>query len=176
MKFAETALSGAHLITMEAAEDERGYFARTFCRREFEVRGLNREFAQCSISHNSKKGTLRGMHFQVDPAAEVKLVHCVRGSIYDVIIDLRPDSESYCRWIGVELSASNLKLLYVPEGFAHGFQTLEDETTVYYHISAFYDPQTARGVRWDDPAFGINWPYSDPVISDKDRRLPDFKR
>ncbi len=176
MRFAETALKGAYIIELEAAEDERGFFARTFCRREFAGRGLNSGVAQCSISYNARKGTLRGMHYQVEPHAEAKLVHCVRGSLYDVIIDLRPESETYCRWVGEQLSGDNRRLIYVPEGFAHGFQTLEDDTMVYYQISEFYAPQSARGVRWNDPAFGIKWPFSDPIISEKDRLLPDYER
>ncbi len=176
MKFIKTDLKGAYIIELEASEDERGYFARTFCRREFAEQGLNYEVAQCSISYNARRGTLRGMHYQVEPHREVKLVHCVGGSLYDVIVDLRPESDTYCRWIGVELSPLKRRLIYVPEGFAHGFQTLEDNTTVYYQISEFYAPQSARGVRWDDPAFGIKWPLSDPIISEKDRLMPDYER
>lgn len=176
MIFKETALSGAYLVELEAVEDERGYFARTFCRDEFAAHGLNPKIAQCSISYNARRGTLRGMHYQVEPAAEVKLVQCVRGSLYDVILDLRPEAETYCRWIGLELSSENRRMLYIPEGFAHGFQTLEDDTVVYYQISEFYAPQHARGVRWNDPAFGIDWPLSEPLISEKDRLLPDYQR
>ena len=176
MKFLETELKGAYVIEPEAICDERGFFARTFCRQEFAVHGLNCEVAQCNLSYNARRGTLRGMHYQAKPHAEAKLVQCVRGAIYDVIIDLRPGSETCCRWVGVELSEENRRMLYVPEGFAHGFQTLRDDTVVYYQISEFYAPQSARGVRWDDPAFGIEWPLSDPVISEKDRQLPDYKR
>jgi dTDP-4-dehydrorhamnose 3,5-epimerase len=176
MIFKETALQGAYILELEAAEDERGSFARTFCEREFEAYGLNTRFVQCSLSVNTRRGTLRGMHYQAEPHAETKLVHCVRGSLYDVIIDLRPQSATYCRWVGVELSALNNRLLYVPAGFAHGFQTLEDDTAVYYQISAFYALQSARGVRWDDPAFAIKWPLPDPLISDKDSLLPDYQR
>ena len=176
MIFRETALQGAYILELEAAQDERGSFARTFCERDFEAQGLNSRFVQCSISVNTRRGTLRGMHYQVEPNAETKLVHCVRGSLYDVIIDLRPQSTTYCRWVGVELSALNNRLLYVPAGFAHGFQTLEDDTAVYYQISTFYAPQSARGVRWDDPAFAIKWPLPDSLISDKDSSLPDYQR
>ncbi len=176
MIFKETALLGAYTIELEAAEDERGSFARTFCEREFEAQGLNARFVQCSLSVNARRGTLRGMHYQAEPHAETKLVHCVRGALYDVIIDLRLQSATYCRWVGVELSAANNTLLYVPEGFAHGFQTLEDDTAVYYHISTFYAPQSARGVRWNDPAFAITWPLSDLLISNRDSGLPDYKR
>ncbi len=175
MIFKETALKGAYMIELEAAEDERGFFARTFCRHEFERHGLNSAVAQCSISYNARRNTLRGMHYQAEPHTETKLVQCVRGSLYDVIIDLRPDSKTYCCWAGFELSENSRRLLYVPEGFAHGFQTLEDDTVVYYQISEFYAPQSARGVRWNDPAFGIKWPLSDPIMSDKDRQLPDYK-
>ncbi|MDY6826334.1 MAG: dTDP-4-dehydrorhamnose 3,5-epimerase [Bacillota bacterium] len=175
MKFKETNLGGAYLLELEAVEDERGFFARTFCRQEFARQGLNFNVAQANLSRNSKRGTLRGMHYQVEPMAEVRVVQCVRGSLYDVIIDLRPQSETCCRWLGVELSADNRRLLYVPEGFAHGFQTLEDDTAVHYLMSQFYAPEYARGVRWNDPAFGIKWPLSDPVISEKDRQLPDYQ-
>ena len=175
MKFTETILTGSYLVELEAAEDERGFFARTFCREEFSARGLNAEVAQCSISFNARRGTLRGMHYQVAPHAETKLVHCVQGSLYDVIIDLRAESKTYCHWVGVDLSAANRKLLYVPEGFAHGFQTLEDETAVYYQISTAYVLQYTRGVRWNDPAFAIKWPLADPIISEKDRLLPDYQ-
>jgi dTDP-4-dehydrorhamnose 3,5-epimerase len=176
MIFKETALQGAFIIELEAAEDERGSFARTFCEREFEAQGLNSRFVQCSLSVNIRRGTLRGMHYQAEPHAETKLVHCVRGSLYDVIIDLRPQSTTYCRWVGVELSALNNRILYVPAGFAHGFQTLKDDTAVYYQISTFYAPQSARGVRWDDPAFAVKWPLPDPLISNRDSRLPDYQR
>ncbi|MFU8795001.1 MAG: dTDP-4-dehydrorhamnose 3,5-epimerase [Dethiobacteria bacterium] len=176
MLFKETGLGGVYLIETKPAQDQRGYFARVFCREEFEKLGLESEYAQNSISYNRQKGTLRGMHYQVESAAEVKLVQCVRGSIFDVIVDLRPESETYCGWYGVELSADNNSLLYVPEGFAHGFQTLSDHTTVYYMISRAYAPEYARGVRWNDPAFGIKWPLTDPVISEKDRQLPDYRR
>ncbi len=176
MIFSETALKGAYLLKLEPAVDQRGSFARVFCRDRFRKRGLIAEFVQNSISENLLRGTLRGMHYQVEPAAEVKLVQCVRGALYDVIIDLRPSSATYCQWYGVELSATNRRLLYVPEGFAHGFQTLADDTVVYYMISEAYAPEYARGVRWSDPAFGIKWPLSEPIIADKDRLLPDYKR
>ncbi len=175
MKFKETDLGGAYLLELEAVEDERGFFARTFCRQEFAHQGLNFTVAQANLSQTQKRGTLRGMHYQVEPMAEAKVVQCVHGSLYDVIIDLRPQSATCCRWLGVELSAFNRRLLYVPEGFAHGFQTLEDDTAVHYLMSQFYAPEYARGVRWNDPAFGIKWPLSDPVISEKDRQLPDYE-
>ncbi len=176
MIFKETALQGAYIIEMEAFEDKRGYFARTFCSNEFEARGLKGNVAQCSISYNALRGILRGMHYQVEPHSETKLVQCVRGGLYDVIIDLRPLSATYCCWFGVELTEDNRRLLYVPEGFAHGFQTLQDDTAVYYQISEFYSPQSARGVRWNDPVFGIDWPLANPIILEKDRHLPDYER
>ena len=176
MRFHQTGLSGAYLIELELLEDERGFFARTFCREEFAARGLNPEVAQCNLSYNARKNTLRGMHYQAEPHAEAKLVNCLKGAVYDVIIDLRPRSSTSGRWVAVELSAANRKMLYVPEGFAHGFLTLEDDTAVHYQMSAFFEPDSARGVRWDDPAFGIEWPCPEPIISDKDRRWPDYKR
>lgn len=180
MLFKETQLKGAFVIELEPFEDERGLFARTFCRREFEERGLNPNIAQCNISHNLRRGTLRGMHFQVAPHCEAKVVMCLAGSVYDVIIDLRPDSETYLRWLAVELravrpsSGANFRVLYIPEGFAHGFQTLEDHTQVFYQMSNFYHPASARGVRWNDPAFNIQWPEDERTISERDRNFPDF--
>jgi dTDP-4-dehydrorhamnose 3,5-epimerase len=168
MIFKETKLKGAYIIELEPAADERGFFARTFCRREFEEHGLNSNVVQCNISHNKKKGTLRGMHYQTAPYEEAKAVSCTRGVIYDVIIDLRRDSPTYCQWFAVELSADNYRMLYAPEGFAHGFQTLEHDTVVNYMMFEFYHPECARGVRWDDPAFGIKWPLPNPIMSQKD--------
>lgn len=175
MIFTETKLKGAYIIEPERIEDERGFFSRTFCRKEFEAHGLNPNLVQCNISYNKKKGTLRGMHYQIAPHKEAKLVSCIRGSIYDIIIDVRPDSLTYGQWIAVELPAhcsshpASFKMLYIPEGFAHGFQTLEDDTLVFYQMSEFYHPQSARGIRWDDPMFAIQWPIYDKIISDKDR-------
>lgn len=174
MIFRETDLPGAFEIEMERHEDERGFFARSWCRREFEARGLNPRLAQCNISFNDRKGTLRGMHFQVRPFEETKLVRCTRGSLYDVIVDLRPDSPSYRKYAGVVLTPESGKMLYVPEGFAHGFLTLEDRAEVFYQISEFYAPDHARGFRWNDPAFAIVWPAEVKVISDRDRSYPDF--
>lgn len=174
MIFKETRLKGAYVIELEPMEDERGFFARSFCQKEFEEHGLNPRIAQCNISYNKKKGTLRGMHYQVAPYEEAKLVTCIRGAIYDVIIDLRADSSSYCQWFAVELSGKNYKMLYIPEGFAHGFQTLEDNTVVFYQMSEFYHPEGARGVKWDDPALGIEWPIKNCIISAKDRQFADF--
>ena len=223
MIFTETKLKGAYIIDIEKLEDERGFFARSFCQKEFESHGLNPRLVQCNISFNLKKGTLRGIHYQVAPHEEAKLVRCVRGSIYDVIIDIRPDSETYCQWIGVELGIFSLQLtahssqsvssschlpspifspssnrseltahclpglanssqltaqyrmLYIPEGFAHGYLTLEDDTEIFYQMSQFYAPESARGVRWNDPAFNIQWPIEVQVISERDKTYPDFR-
>ena len=174
MKFSPTALVGAYVIDIEPVADERGFFVRSWCREEFARRGLNPDLAQCSISFNKKRGTLRGMHYQAKPHEETKVVRCTRGAIYDVILDLRPESSTFRKWIAVELSADNRRMLYVPPGFAHGFQSLVDDTEVFYQISTFYHPESARGARWNDPAFGIEWPVMERVISDKDRQYPDF--
>jgi dTDP-4-dehydrorhamnose 3,5-epimerase len=172
--FTETTLRGAFVVEPERREDERGFFARTFDQKEFEARGLRSRFVQCSLSFNASRGTLRGMHYQRSPHEEAKLVSCVRGALYDAVIDLRPDSKTYCRWCAVELTASNYKMLYVPEGCAHGFQTLADDTVVFYQMSEFYDPECARGVRWDDPAFGIAWPLHPCLVSPRDRSYEAF--
>lgn len=174
MKFTETALPGAWRVDIEPVEDKRGFFARTWCRREFSERGLVAELAQCGMSYNREKGTLRGMHYQIEPHAEAKLIRCTRGIIYDVIVDLRPASAAYCKWQGVELSAENRHMLYVPPGVAHGFLTLADDCEVLYQMSEFHSPAQARGVRWDDPAFDIRWPAAMHVISARDRDYPDF--
>ncbi|NQU02537.1 MAG: dTDP-4-dehydrorhamnose 3,5-epimerase [Syntrophaceae bacterium] len=176
MIFKETKLKGAYIIEFEPLEDERGFFARSFCQKEFAEHGLNLRVAQCNISHNKKKDTLRGMHYQVAPYEEAKLVSCIRGAMYDVIVDLRADSTSYCQWFAVELTSENYKMLYIPMGFAHGFQTLEDDTVVFYQMSEFYHPECVRGVRWDDLAFGIEWPeVSKRIISDKDQSYKNFQ-
>jgi dTDP-4-dehydrorhamnose 3,5-epimerase len=174
MIFTETKLKGAFVIEPEKLEDERGFFARTRCRDKFTQRGLNPHIAQCNISFNQKRGTLRGMHYQIAPHAEVRTVRCTRGAIHDVIIDMRPDSPTFTQWVSLELNAENRRILYVPEGFAHGFQTLEDDTEVFYEVSVFYAPEYVRGVRWNDPAFGIQWPPADRTISHRDRTYPDF--
>lgn len=174
MIFTETTLKGAFVIELEKHEDERGFFARTFCRKELEAHGLNPNLVQCNISLNRKKGTLRGMHYQIAPYEEAKLVSCLRGAIYDVIIDLRADFPTYCQWFAVTLSADNYKMLYIPKGFAHGFQTLEDNAVVFYQMSEFYHPECARGVRWDDQTFGIEWPMEELILSDKDKAYKDF--
>ena len=175
MIFKETKLKGAHIIELEPLEDERGFFARSFCQKEFAEHGLDLCIVQCNLSYNKKKGTLRGMHYQVAPYEEAKLVSCIGGAVYDVIIDLRTNSPTYCQWFAVELTAENYKMLYIPAGLAHGFQTLEDNTTVSYQMSEFYHPECARGVRWDDQAFGIEWPIKQLVISSKDQSYKNFQ-
>lgn len=161
-------------ISLEPNPDERGFFARTWCSREFEEHGLNPKLVQCSISFNVRRGTLRGMHYQAAPFAEAKLVRCTQGTIYDVVVDLRPDSPTFRQWTGARLSSENRHMMYVPEGCAHGFLTLEDETEVFYQMSEFYRAEAARGVRWNDPQFGIAWPEEVVVISERDRTYPDF--
>jgi dTDP-4-dehydrorhamnose 3,5-epimerase len=172
MLFTETKLKGAFIIDLELKSDDRGFFARTFCAKEFEAHGLKPAVSQCNLSFNHKAGTLRGMHYQVTPACETKLVRCTRGAVYDVIIDLRPDSPTYRQHIGVELSADNRRALYVPEMFAHGYQTLTDDAEVVYQVTEFYTPGYERGARYNDPAFGIEWPMPVAVISDKDANWP----
>ncbi len=174
MIFIETELKDAYIIDIEPREDQRGFFARTWCQQEFSAHNLTTTIAQANMSYNRHKGTLRGMHYQRPPYAETKLVRCTRGAIYDVIIDLRPDSPSYKRWIGVELTADNRRALFVPEGFAHGFQTLADHSDVMYQVSQFYTPGAEGGIRYDDPAFGIHWPIEVAVISEKDAGWTDF--
>jgi len=175
MRFVETALRGAWLIDLTPAQDARGYFARSFCMREFADHGLETSFVQHSTSYSAKQGTLRGMHFQHPPHSEAKLVNCSKGAIWDVIIDLRPSSSTYRGWQGFRLTAENRRQLYIPKGFAHGFQTLCDETEVGYLISEFYMPSAAGGVRYDDPAFAIQWPLPVTVISEKDAAWSDSK-
>ena len=174
MIFAQTKLSGAFIIEPEKLEDDRGFFARSWCQREFEEHGLNPRLVQCDISFNKKKGTLRGMHYQLFPFGEAKLVRCTNGSIYDAIIDLRQESPTFKQYIGLVLTSESHKMLYVPEGFAHGFLTLEGNTEVFYQMSEFYSSEHARGVRWDDPAFGICWPFVPTTMSERDRTYPNF--
>lgn len=176
MLFTPTKLKDAYLVEPKKLEDERGFFARSWCEKEFRDRSLNPNLVQCNISFNKKKGTLRGMHLQIEPYAEAKLVRCTQGAIYDVIIDLRPDSETYLQWIGVELTPENHKALYVPEGFAHGFQTLANNTEVFYQMSQFYAPECARGYRWNDPSFNISWQDEITTISEKDRNWEDYSQ
>jgi dTDP-4-dehydrorhamnose 3,5-epimerase len=174
MIFTPTPLPGLCLVAPEPREDFRGFFARTWCEREFHAAGLTARWVQSSVSYNKTKGTLRGMHYQRAPHEEVKLVRCTRGAIYDVVVDLRPESPAFTKHVAVELTAENRLMLYIPAGCAHGFQTLEDSTEVLYDISAFYAPNYAAGVRWDDPAFGITWPDPNPIIADRDRSFRDF--
>lgn len=175
MIFHKLKLEGAYRIDLEPREDERGFFARAWCQQEFAAHGLETRIVQSNLSYNRHKGTLRGMHYQTPPYEEVKLVRCIRGSIFDVIIDLRPGSPTFKQWVGVELTATNRQMLYVPKGFAHGFQTLEDDTEVFYHVSEFYTPGAERGVRWNDPSFRIEWPNVEKrILSPKDQSWPDF--
>jgi dTDP-4-dehydrorhamnose 3,5-epimerase len=175
MIFTETPLAGAYVIDVEQHADERGFFGRTYCAREFERHGLSSRLVQCSISYNRRQGTLRGMHYQAAQNAEAKLVRCTAGAIYDVVVDLRPGSKTLCEWFGVELTAENRRALFIPEGLAHGFLTLADTSEVFYQMSEFYAPDAARGVRWDDPAFGIEWPAPVAVISVRDSSYRDFR-
>jgi dTDP-4-dehydrorhamnose 3,5-epimerase len=172
--FTETKLAGAFVIDLERRSDDRGFFARTFCQQEFESHGLNARVEQCNVSFNKRKGTLRGMHYQAAPFAEAKLVRCTSGSIYDVIIDLRPASATFKQYLAVELSAENRRMLYIPEDFAHGFQTLQDDTEIFYQMAQRYSAEHARGVRWNDPAFGIEWPEGERIIIERDRNYADF--
>jgi dTDP-4-dehydrorhamnose 3,5-epimerase len=174
MIFTKTALAGATIIDIERREDARGYFGRIYCEREFREHGLSTQVRQTNMSLTRRAGTLRGMHYQLAPHAEDKLVRCVRGAIWDAIVDLRPDSATYCQWIGVELSEANDRMLLVPKGFAHGFVTLTDDAAVTYQVSEFYTPASERGARHDDPAFGIAWPVPVLDMSEKDRHWPDF--
>jgi len=174
MLFTETTLPGAFVIDIAPIEDERGFFARTWAPEEFERRGLDPAVVQCNASWNRKRGTLRGMHFQTEPFGEVKIVRCTHGALLDVIVDLRRSSPTYCQWTSVELAAANHRALYIPQGFAHGYITLTDDVEAYYHVSAPFSPAHAAGVRWNDPAFNITWPFVPAVISEKDRTWPDF--
>jgi len=172
--FTETKLKGAFIIDIEPREDERGFFARSWCEDEFKQHGLNPNLVQCNISYNKKRGTLRGLHYQVAPFAEAKLVRCTMGAIYDVIIDLRSASPTFKQWISVELTAENRRALYVPEDFAHGFLCLMDNTEVFYQMSEFFHPECARGVRWNDPVFGVVWPAGSYILSCQDGVYADF--
>jgi len=175
MKFISTPLAGSFLVEFEPVADDRGFFARCWSRDEFESQGLDVKIAACSISFNERKGTLRGMHHQ-DPFPEAKLIRCSSGAIHDVIVDLRPSSSTYLKWFAAHLTSENRHMLYVPQGFAHGFQTLVDRTEIFYQISEAYKPEYARGIRWNDPILAIDWPIQDPIVSLRDRSFPDFKR
>ena len=174
MKFHATPLKGAYTIELEKRGDDRGFFARFFCEKEFEAAGIAFPIAQINNSLTEKAGTLRGMHYQLPPAAEIKVIRCIRGALYDVIIDLRPDSPTFGKWFGAELNAENRLMMYAPMGFAHGFMTLTDNTEAFYLTNAFYAPQEERGIRFDDPRFGVVWPQAPVDISAKDRVWPDF--
>lgn len=172
MKFIKTSLAGLYVIEIEPLNDDRGFFARSFCAREFEALGLEPTVAQCNISFNEKAGTLRGLHYQTLPFEEAKLIRCTQGAIHDVAVDLRPNSPTHLKWFAAELTAENRRMMFIPRGFAHGFQTLVDKSEVFYLMSEFYHPESARGLRWDDPTLGIIWPLANPIISDKDRAYP----
>jgi len=174
LEFVETPLAGAFVIDLARIEDERGFFARSYCEQEMTAHGLEARIAQCNVSFNRIAGTLRGMHVQIAPHEEVKLVRCTMGAIYDVMIDLRPGSATFKRWYAVELTAQNRRMLFIPTGVAHGFQTLEDNTEVFYQMSEFYHPESARGVRFDDPSFKIRWPLEPSNVSDRDRSYAPF--
>jgi dTDP-4-dehydrorhamnose 3,5-epimerase len=173
--FLVTTIPGVWRIALEKRQDDRGFFARVFCEREFADRGLPTHYPQCNLSYNRSRATIRGMHFQRPPKPEVKIVRCVRGSVYDVVLDLRPSSEMFLRWEAFELSDANRDALYIPEGCAHGFQTLTDEAELFYQMGAVYAPEYSDGVRWNDPAFGIAWPLPNPILSDKDKAYPEFR-
>ncbi|MFW6058707.1 MAG: dTDP-4-dehydrorhamnose 3,5-epimerase [Phycisphaeraceae bacterium] len=175
MHFNETPVQGAYLIDLDKKGDDRGFFARVFCRNEFREHGLTTDFVQVNNSRSAQKGTLRGMHYQLPPSAETKIVRCIEGALYDVVLDLREGSPTFGQSFGAELTADNRRMMYVPKGCAHGFITLTDDVEAFYFVDAFYAPDLERGVRWDDPAFNIDWPMQPVVISDKDRNHPDFE-
>ena len=174
MKFTETNLSGVYIVELERHEDERGWFARAWCREEFVENGLPSDLAQCNLSHNAQRGTLRGLHFQIAPYAETKLVRCVAGAVYDMALDLRPDSPTFKQSVATELSAANGRAVFLPEGIAHGFQTLTDDATLFYQMSVPYAPEAASGVRWDDSAFQIVWSLAEAIVCKRDAAFPDF--
>lgn len=176
MIFTETKLPGVFIIELEKRTDDRGFFTRAWCKKEFADQGINLDWVQANLAHTEKEGTLRGLHYQIAPYEEAKLMRCIRGAIYDVIVDLRPESPTYKHWLGVELTADNRKSLYIPEGFAHGYQSLRDDAEVFYLVSQFYTPGAEQGIRYNDPAFGIAWPLKVRVISDKDKSWPDYER
>jgi dTDP-4-dehydrorhamnose 3,5-epimerase len=175
MNFLETKLPGVFEVQVEPKADARGFFARTWCKTEFDSCGLESALVQCSISYNRKRGTLRGMHYQEAPFEETKLVRCTRGAIYDVVLDLRPQSSSFKQWVAVVLTAELRNMIYVPKGCAHGFLTLADDTEVFYQMTQFFNAASSSGVRWNDPAFGIHWPEKIEVISERDRNYPNLR-
>src|SRR5271154_1724182 len=172
MKFSRTKLDGLWLIDLELREDERGFLARTFCEKEFAQHGLNTNWPQCNLTLTKKRGAIRGMHFQAEPKPEIKLIRCAAGKIFDVLVDVRPNSPTFGKWEGFELSAENRRQLYVPDGFAHGFQCLADNCEVFYQMSAFFVPELARGLRWNDPDVAIRWPIAGAALSERDQNLP----
>jgi len=172
MKFSKTSLGGLWLIDLELREDERGFFARTYCQNEFAEHGLNTQWPQCNLTLTKKRGMLRGLHFQAEPKPEIKLIRCSAGAVYDVLVDVRPGSPTFGKWEGFELTAQNHRTLYVPGGFAHGFQCLTEDCEVFYQMSEVYFPELFRGVRWNDPQINIQWPIADPILSERDRNLP----
>lgn len=175
MEFTETEINGLYVVELKKIGDDRGFFARAWCENEFSAQGLASRMVQGNTSYSKHRGTLRGLHYQVAPHEEAKLMRCTKGSIFDVAVDLRPDSQTYKKWYGIELSEQNKKMLFVPEGFAHGYLTLEDETEVYYLVSEFYTPDAERGIRWNDPAINIDWPITDNLnLTDKDKSWPDI--
>jgi dTDP-4-dehydrorhamnose 3,5-epimerase len=174
VKFTKTIIPGAFIIDLEPLEDDRGFFARAWCIDEFQAQGLNTSLVQCSISFNRRRGTLRGMHYQARPHEEAKLIRCTMGAMYDVLLDLRSESVQLGKWFAVELTASNRRMVFCPEGVAHGFQTLVDDTELFYQMSHVYHPESARGVRWDDKAFNIEWPIANPIVAARDGAFPDF--
>ena len=176
MIFRETRVKGAYVVDLERRADDRGFFARAWCQKEFQAKGLTARLAQVNVSFNVHRGTLRGLHFQLPPCQEAKVVSCIRGSIYDVVVDLRRDSPTHGQWAAVELTAGNRRMLYVPEGCAHGFQTMEDNSELLYLMSEFYSPEHACGVRYNDPSFGIAWPLPVECLSEADRAWPDYPR
>lgn len=172
MIFTECPLTGAYVIDLQPAVDERGFFARTFCAQEFAAYNLATHWVQCNTSLTREKGSMRGLHFQAEPHSEAKLIRCTRGAVFDVAIDIRPKSPTFKRWFAVELTADNRRMFYIPTGFAHGFQTLADESELFYQMSAFYHPESARGIRWDDSDIAVAWPLDAAIVSDRDRELP----
>jgi len=176
MFFHKIKLSGAFIVDIDPIVDERGFFARGWCENEFKKHGLDTRILQCNLSQNKKKGTLRGLHYQASPYQEAKLIRCIKGSIFDVIIDLRSNSDTFLKWFGVELTAENYRMLYVPENFAHGYQTLEDNSVVFYQVSEFYKPEYGRGIKWNDPSINIRWPLENKTISTQDQRWPLIER
>jgi dTDP-4-dehydrorhamnose 3,5-epimerase len=172
MKFSKTSLAGLWVIDLELREDERGFLARTFCENEFSANGLNIRWPQCNLTLTKTRGMIRGMHFQLSPRAEIKLVRCAAGAIFDVAVDVRPNSPTFGKWEGFELNSQNRRMLYIPGGFAHGFQCLADNSEVFYQMSEFFFADLSRGVRWNDPTVAIKWPLPDPTLSERDKNLP----